>query len=48
MPGSVLQLLAYALQAAAVPFPAFVISFTINGVGLAIQVSLPSGNLDTT
>lgn len=36
--GSVFQMIAYALQAPAPPFPVFVLSFVINGVGLAIQV----------
>jgi hypothetical protein len=40
--GSLLQSMAYALQAAALPFPIFVVCFAINGFGLAIQVSLVS------
>jgi hypothetical protein len=36
--GSICQIIAYALQAPAPPFPVFVLSFVINGVGMAIQV----------
>ncbi|KAK7057827.1 MFS domain-containing protein [Favolaschia claudopus] len=35
--GSCLQIVAYPLQAAALPFPVFVIAAVINGAGLAIQ-----------
>lgn len=36
--GSVFQVIAYALQAPALPFPVFAISYAINGVGIALQV----------
>ncbi|KAJ7512736.1 major facilitator superfamily domain-containing protein [Mycena galericulata] len=36
--GSLCQIIAYAMQAPAPPFPVFVLSFVINGVGIAIQV----------
>ncbi|KAL0570179.1 hypothetical protein V5O48_011784 [Marasmius crinis-equi] len=35
--GSTLQIIAYAIQSAAPPFPAFVLGYTINGVGIALQ-----------
>ncbi|KAJ7832081.1 major facilitator superfamily domain-containing protein [Mycena olivaceomarginata] len=41
--GSVFQMIAYALQAPAPPFPVFVLSFVINGVGLAIQDAQANG-----
>lgn len=36
-----LQVIAYALQAPAPPFPVFVIAYVINGVGIAMQVNIP-------
>jgi len=36
--GSILQIIAYALQSPAPPFPVFVMAFTINGFGIALQV----------
>ncbi|KAJ7288976.1 major facilitator superfamily domain-containing protein [Mycena rebaudengoi] len=41
--GSCLQVLAYSLQAAALPFPVFVFSCVINGVGLSIQDAQGNG-----
>ncbi|KAJ7485283.1 major facilitator superfamily domain-containing protein, partial [Mycena latifolia] len=41
--GSLCQVIAYALQAPAPPFPVFVLSFVINGVGMAIQVAQENG-----
>jgi hypothetical protein len=38
--GATLQVVASALQAPALPFPAFVITFLISGIGTALQVSL--------
>lgn len=37
--GSSMQVVAYTLQAAALPFPVFVLAGVINGAGLAIQVA---------
>jgi hypothetical protein len=36
--GSLFQMTAYGLQALAPPFPAFLLSFPINGIGMALQV----------
>ena len=36
--GSLFQMSAYALQALALPFPVFLLSFPINGIGMALQV----------
>ncbi|KAF8827748.1 hypothetical protein HHX47_DHR4000377 [Lentinula edodes] len=41
--GSFLQQTAYALQAPQLPFPVFVMSFTINGIGLALQDAQSNG-----
>jgi len=41
--GSLCQLVAYALQAAAFPFPMFVVCFAINGFGLAVQDAQANG-----
>ncbi|KAJ7269868.1 major facilitator superfamily domain-containing protein [Mycena rebaudengoi] len=41
--GSVLQIVAFSIQAAAPPFPVFVLAFTINGVGVAIQDAQANG-----
>ncbi|KAG7444073.1 MFS general substrate transporter [Guyanagaster necrorhizus] len=35
--GAFCQVVVYALQSAALPFPAFVVTFAINGVGIALQ-----------
>ncbi|KAJ7211237.1 major facilitator superfamily domain-containing protein [Mycena pura] len=40
---SLFQVIAYALQAPAPPFPVFVFSFVINGVGMAIQDAQANG-----
>ena len=37
-PGSVLQMIGYCIEASALPFPAFVLGYAINGVGMALQV----------
>jgi len=39
--GKVLQIIAYALQSPVPPFPVFVMAFTINGFGIALQVDCP-------
>ncbi|KAJ7892856.1 MFS general substrate transporter [Mycena olivaceomarginata] len=41
--GSACQIIAYALQAPAPPFPVFVLSFVLNGVGIAIQDAQANG-----
>ncbi|KAF5356946.1 hypothetical protein D9756_006376 [Leucocoprinus leucothites] len=41
--GSLCQVVAYALQVAALPFPAFAISFAINGFGCALELSQTIG-----
>ncbi|KAG7092620.1 hypothetical protein E1B28_008963 [Marasmius oreades] len=41
--GASLQTIAYALQSANVPFPVFVLAYTINGVGLSIQDAQANG-----
>ncbi|KAJ6473307.1 MFS general substrate transporter [Mycena vulgaris] len=41
--GSCMQVVAYALQAAALPFPVFVLASVINGAGLAIQDAQANG-----
>ncbi|KAJ8694718.1 hypothetical protein PTI98_007369 [Pleurotus ostreatus] len=41
--GSMLQVIAYALQASAPPFPVFVIAYVINGVGIAMQDAQANG-----
>ncbi|KAJ7267042.1 major facilitator superfamily domain-containing protein [Mycena haematopus] len=41
--GSICQIIAYSLQAPAPPFPVFVLSFVINGVGVAIQDAQANG-----
>lgn len=38
--GSVAQVIGYALEAPAPPFPVFVLGYAINGFGLALQVGL--------
>ncbi|KAJ7252372.1 MFS general substrate transporter [Mycena haematopus] len=41
--GSCLQVVAYVLQAAALPFPVFVLAAVINGTGLAVQDAQANG-----
>ncbi|KAK7044707.1 MFS domain-containing protein [Favolaschia claudopus] len=41
--GSLCQIVAYSIQAPAPPFPVFVLSFVINGVGIAIQDAQANG-----
>jgi fucose permease len=41
--GSVLQVIGYAIEAAALPFPAFLLGYTINGIGLALQDAQANG-----
>ncbi|KAJ7609796.1 MFS general substrate transporter [Mycena polygramma] len=41
--GSLCQIVAYAIQAPAPPFPVFVLSFVINGVGISIQDAQANG-----
>ncbi|KAK0454058.1 MFS general substrate transporter [Desarmillaria tabescens] len=41
--GSLFQVIAYTLQAPALPFPVFVIAYMINGVGLAFQDAHSNG-----
>ncbi|KAJ7108818.1 major facilitator superfamily domain-containing protein [Mycena epipterygia] len=41
--GSFMQMVAYALQAAALPYPVFVLASVINGAGLAIQDAQANG-----
>ncbi|KAG9221698.1 hypothetical protein CCMSSC00406_0005611 [Pleurotus cornucopiae] len=41
--GSILQVIAYALQAPALPFPVFVIAYVINGAGIAMQDAQANG-----
>ncbi|KAJ3800932.1 MFS general substrate transporter [Lentinula aff. detonsa] len=41
--GSFLQQMAYALQAPQLPFPVFVMTYTINGIGLALQDAQSNG-----
>ncbi|KAF8870181.1 major facilitator superfamily domain-containing protein [Infundibulicybe gibba] len=40
---SLCQVVAYTLQAPALPFPVFVLSYTINGVGMALQDAQANG-----
>ena len=42
--GSACQMLAYPLQAGALPFPVFVLAYAINGVGMAVQVRVSQGS----
>ena len=37
-PGSLAQVLGYAIQAPAPPFPVFVLGYVLNGFGIALQV----------
>ncbi|KAF9455595.1 major facilitator superfamily domain-containing protein, partial [Collybia nuda] len=41
--GSLCQIVAYTLQAPALPFPVFVIAYAINGVGIALQDAQANG-----
>ncbi|KAF8187039.1 major facilitator superfamily domain-containing protein [Mycena galopus ATCC 62051] len=41
--GSICQIIAYSMMAPAPPFPVFVLSFVINGVGVAIQDAQANG-----
>ncbi|KAJ7634865.1 MFS general substrate transporter [Roridomyces roridus] len=41
--GALCQIVAYAMQAPAPPFPVFVLSYVINGVGMAIQDAQANG-----
>ncbi|KAJ7185624.1 major facilitator superfamily domain-containing protein [Mycena filopes] len=43
LPGSLCQIVAYTMQSPAPPFPVFVLSFVINGVGIAIQDAQANG-----
>ncbi|PPQ65344.1 hypothetical protein CVT26_000057 [Gymnopilus dilepis] len=45
--GSLCQIVAYAIQAGAPPFPVFVLAYTINGVGLALQDAQANGFVAT-
>ncbi|KAF8137341.1 major facilitator superfamily domain-containing protein [Boletus edulis] len=40
---SVLQVIGYAIESAALPFPAFVLGYAINGIGLALQDAQANG-----
>ncbi|KAG2109893.1 MFS general substrate transporter [Suillus discolor] len=41
--GSACQVIAYAIEAAALPFPAFVLGYVINGFGMALQDAQSNG-----
>ncbi|KAG2032525.1 major facilitator superfamily domain-containing protein, partial [Suillus americanus] len=41
--GSVCQVIAYAIEAGALPFPAFVLGYAINGFGMALQDAQSNG-----
>ncbi|KAG2124448.1 MFS general substrate transporter [Suillus clintonianus] len=41
--GSACQVIAYAIEAAALPFPAFVLGYAINGFGMALQDAQSNG-----
>ncbi|KAI9463115.1 MFS general substrate transporter [Boletus coccyginus] len=41
--GSVLQVVGYTIEAAALPFPAFVLGYAINGIGMALQDAQANG-----
>ncbi|KAF8903921.1 MFS general substrate transporter [Gymnopilus junonius] len=45
--GSLCQVVAYSIQAAAPPFPVFVMAYTINGMGLALQDAQANGFVAT-
>ena len=44
--GSIAQCVGYALSAPAPPFPVLVLAFTLNGFGIALQVSAKSTSID--
>jgi hypothetical protein len=37
--GSIFQVIAYSLEASALPFPGFVFGYAVNGIGMALQVN---------
>lgn len=41
--GSLFQVVAYCIQASAPPFPVFVLAYTVNGVGMALQDAQANG-----
>ncbi|KAF8843925.1 MFS general substrate transporter [Paxillus ammoniavirescens] len=41
--GSTLQIIGYSIEAAAPPFPAFVLGYAINGIGMALQDAQANG-----
>ncbi|KAF8556039.1 MFS general substrate transporter [Imleria badia] len=41
--GSILQVIGYAIESAALPFPAFVLGYAINGIGMALQDAQANG-----
>ncbi|KAF9219515.1 MFS general substrate transporter [Gyrodon lividus] len=41
--GSILQVIGYSIEAAALPFPAFVLGYAINGIGMALQDAQANG-----
>jgi len=41
--GSVLQIIGYCIEASTLPFPAFVLGYAINGVGMALQDAQANG-----
>ncbi|KAM6503464.1 MFS general substrate transporter [Amanita muscaria] len=41
--GSICPIVAYSLQAATLPFPVYVMSFTLNGIGMALLDALSNG-----
>jgi len=43
MIGSILPAIGYSLQAAALPFPVYIMSFTVNGIGMALLHSFSNG-----
>ncbi|KAF8191791.1 MFS general substrate transporter [Pholiota molesta] len=45
--GSACQVIAYAIQCSAPPFPVFVMAYTINGVGMALQDAQANGFVAT-
>ncbi|KAF8813139.1 MFS general substrate transporter [Phlegmacium glaucopus] len=45
--GSLCQVIAYAIQSSAPPFPAYVLAYSINGVGLALQDAQANGFVAT-
>ncbi|KAF9528651.1 MFS general substrate transporter [Crepidotus variabilis] len=45
--GSLCQVVAYAIQCSAPPFPAFVLAYSINGIGIALQDAQANGFVAT-